>query len=84
VGGHQSIPDCRKRLKKNIPQMTGPVLNRKRKVIVKIYRRMYETEQSALEQARINVAASRVILNALYSRIFLKRLLHFGGATEPA
>jgi hypothetical protein len=34
--------------------MFGPILKRERKVTVKIYRRMYETAQSAPERVRIN------------------------------
>jgi hypothetical protein len=45
---------------------------------------MYEIAQSGVERARINAVTSRVIMNALHSRAFLKRLIHFGGATEPA
>jgi len=56
----------------------------KRKLTVNIYRRMYEIAQSGVERARINAVTSRVIMNAFHSRTFLKRLLHFGGATEPA
>jgi hypothetical protein len=37
-----------------IPQMTGPILKKKRKLTMKIYRRMYEIAQSDLERARIN------------------------------
>jgi hypothetical protein len=73
-----------RRHKNNIPQMTGPVLQRRKKVTVKIYRRMYEIAQSFLERARVNAVTSRVTMNALHSRVFLKCLLHFGGATEPA
>jgi hypothetical protein len=68
----------------NIPQMTGPVLQRRKKVTVKIYRRMYEIAQSVLERARINAVTSLAIMNTLHSRVFLKWLLHIGGATEPA
>ena len=73
-----------RRHKNNIPQMTRPVLKRKKKLTVKIYRRMYEIAQSVVERARINAVTSRVLRNALHSRAFLKCLLHFGGATEPA
>lgn len=64
--------------------MAGPILNRNKKVTVKIYRRMYETAQSVLGRARINTATSRVMMNVLHSGAFLKCLLHLGGATEPA
>jgi hypothetical protein len=37
-----------------IPQMTGPILKKKRKLTMKIYRRMYEIAQSDLERAGIN------------------------------
>jgi hypothetical protein len=73
-----------RRYEDNIPQMTGPVLQRRKKVTVKIYRRMYEIAQSVLERARINAVTSQAIMNTLYSRVFLKCLLHIGGATEPA
>jgi hypothetical protein len=45
---------------------------------------MYVIAQSGVERARINAVTSRVIINALHSRAFLKRLIHFDGATEPA
>ena len=45
---------------------------------------MYEIAQSVSERTRINAVKSRVIMNALHSRAFLKELFHFGGATEPA
>jgi hypothetical protein len=45
---------------------------------------MYEIAQSVLERARINAVTSRVFMNDLHSKAFLKCLLHFGGATEPA
>jgi hypothetical protein len=73
-----------RRHKNIIPQMIRPILKWRRKLTVKIYRRMYEIAQSVLERARINAATSRIIMNALHSRAFLKRLLHFGGVTEPA
>lgn len=73
-----------KRHKNIIPQMARPILKRKRKVTVKIYRRMYEIAQSVLERTRISPVTSRTVTNALHSRAFLKRLLHFGGATVPA
>ncbi len=34
--------------------MIGPILKRKRKVTVKIYRRMYEIAQSVLERTKTN------------------------------
>jgi len=45
---------------------------------------MYEIAQSVVERARINAVTSRVIMNTLHSRAFLKCLIHFGGVTEPA
>jgi hypothetical protein len=73
-----------RRHKNNIPQITGSNLERKKKVTVIIYRRMYEIAQSVLVRARINALMSWVIMNAIHSMAFLKYLLHFGGATEPA
>jgi len=73
-----------RRHKNNIPQMTRPVLKGKKKLTAKIYRRMYEIAQSVVERARINAVTSRVLMNTLPSRAFLKCLRHFGGATEPA
>ena len=37
-----------------IPQMTGPILKKKRKLTMKIYRRMYEIAQNVLERTKIN------------------------------
>jgi hypothetical protein len=73
-----------RRHKNNIPHMTRSILKRKRKLTVKIYRRMYEIAQSVVERARFNAVTSRVLMNTLHSRAFLKCLRHFGGATEPA
>jgi len=74
-----------RRHENSIPQITRPILIRKRKVTVKIYRRMYEIAQSVLERARINAMTSRVIMSVLHFRApLMKCLLHFGGATEPA
>ena len=73
-----------RRHKNNIPPMIRLIFKRKRKVTVKIYHRMYEIAQSVLERARINAVMSRVIMNTLRARAFLKHLLHSGGATEPA
>jgi hypothetical protein len=54
VDSHKSIPACMRRHQNNAPKITRPILERKRKVTVKIYRNMCEIAQSVLERAKIN------------------------------